>query len=203
MIDNIRDAPGRFTRRTKTTFASLSVRNYRLFFVGQAISLSGTWMQTIAQGWLVLQLTGSGTQVGFVVALQFLPLLLITPFGGMIADAFPKRRTLIITQSLFVLQNFVLGVVVITGVVHMWMVYALALAFGIVNSVDNPTRQSFVSELVSREYVRNAVALNATEIIWRARSDLRSAPSLSRAWASAFALSPTLFQRSRSSWRSS
>jgi len=151
------------SHRARSTFASLSIRNYRLFFIGQGISLSGTWMQTVAQGWLVLQLTGSGTQVGFVVALQFLPLLLITPFGGMIADSFPKRRVLFITQSLFVLQQATLGIVVLSGVVQMWMIYYLALAFGIVNAVDNPTRQAFVSELVDREHVRNAIALNATE----------------------------------------
>ena len=111
----------------------------------------------------MLQLTGSGTQVGFVVALQFLPLLLITPFGGLIADSFPKRRTLLITQSLFVVQQLVLGTIVLTGVVQMWMIYLLAVAFGLVNSIDNPTRQAFVSELVDRDHVRNAVALNATE----------------------------------------
>src|SRR5882672_9904329 len=109
-MPHLREAPSHFRRRTRNTFTSLSIRNYRLFFVGQAISLSGSWMQTIAQGWLVLQLTGSGTQVGLVVALQFLPLLLITPFGGMIADSFPKRRTLLITQSLFVVQQLALGI---------------------------------------------------------------------------------------------
>ncbi len=159
----IRKSSARFSRRTKNTFASLSVRNYRLFFTGQAFSTCGTWMQTVAQGWLVLQLTGSGTQVGFVVALQFLPLLLITPFGGMIADRFPKRRVLLITQSLFFLQQLTLGLVVLSGVVEMWMIYMLALSFGLVNSVDNPTRQAFVSELVDRDRVKNAVALNATQ----------------------------------------
>ena len=162
-MHRLRNAPGHLKRRTENTFSSLSIRNYRLFFIGQGISLSGTWMQTVAQGWLVLQLTGSGTQVGLVVALQFLPLLLITPFGGMIADSFPKRRTLYITQSLFVVQQFALGIVVLTGAVQMWMIYVLALGFGLVNSVDNPTRQAFVSELVDREHVRNAIALNATE----------------------------------------
>src|SRR3954463_8520472 len=88
-------------RQSKVTFAALAVRNYRLFFIGQGISLSGSWMQTVAQGWLVLQLTGSGTQVGLVVATQFLPLLFITPFGGMIADRYSKRRILLITQALF------------------------------------------------------------------------------------------------------
>ena len=149
--------------RSRATFAALSVRNYRLFFIGQGISISGTWMQTVAQGWLVLQLTGSGTQVGFVVAVQFLPLLFVTPIGGIIADRFPKRRVLLITQSFFVLVQLSLGLVVIFGVVEMWMVYTLALLFGLINAVDNPTRQAFVSELVDRHHVKNAVTLNATE----------------------------------------
>ncbi|HEY4516732.1 MAG TPA: MFS transporter [Candidatus Paceibacterota bacterium] len=154
---------GYFKQRARSTFSSLSIRNYRLYFIGQGISISGTWMQTVAQGWLVLQLTGSGTQVGFVVALQFLPLLFITPFGGMIADSFPKRRTLFITQGFFILQQLTLGIIVLTGVVEMWMIYYLALTFGLINAVDNPTRQAFVSELVDRDHVRNAIALNATE----------------------------------------
>lgn len=150
-------------QRSRVTFAALSVRNYRLFFIGQGISISGTWMQTVAQGWLVLQLTGSGTQVGFVVAVQFLPLLFFTPIGGIIADRFPKRSILLVTQSLFLLTQLSLGLVVVFGVVELWMVYVLAFLFGLINSVDNPTRQAFVSELVDRHHVRNAVTLNATE----------------------------------------
>lgn len=157
-------ATGRLRRRTKHTFQSLSVRNYRLYFIGQGISLCGTWMQTVAQGWLVLQITGSGAQVGLVVALQFLPLLILTPLGGMVADRFPKRRVVLTTQSLFFIQQLALGIVVVSGVVQLWMVYALALAFGLVNAFDNPARQTFVSELVKREYVKNAVALNSTQV---------------------------------------
>jgi MFS family permease len=163
-MPKLTEAPARFTRRTKSTFASLAVRNYRLYFIGQGISICGTWMQTVAQGWLVLQLTGSGTQVGLVVALQFLPLLIITPFGGMIADRFPKRRVLLITQTLFFFQQIAFGLIVLTGVDQMWMIYTLALIFGLINSVDNPTRQAFVSELVGREHVRNAVVLNSTQV---------------------------------------
>ncbi|HEY4487805.1 MAG TPA: MFS transporter [Candidatus Paceibacterota bacterium] len=147
----------------RSTFAALAIRNYRLFFIGQGISLSGTWMQTIAQGWLVLQLTGSGTQVGFVVAAQFLPLLFVTPFGGMIADSFPKRRVLLITQAAFSAVQLTLGLVVIFGVVELWMIYVLAILFGLINAVDNPTRQAFVSELVDRDHVGNAITLNAVE----------------------------------------
>ncbi len=149
--------------RSRVTFAALSIRNYRLFFIGQGISLSGSWMQTVAQGWLVLQLTGSATQVGLVVAMQFLPLLFVTPFGGMLADRFPKRRVLFITQTCFIVVQLSLGLVVVFGLVQLWMVYTLALVFGLINAVDNPTRQAFVSELVDRKYVRNAVTLNATE----------------------------------------
>jgi MFS family permease len=164
MPHKLSQAPARLKHRTKSTFASLSVRNYRLYFIGQGISISGTWMQTVAQGWLVLQLTGSGTQVGLMVALQFLPILLIGPFGGMIADRFPKRRVLLITQSFFFIQQLALGIVVLTGGVQMWMLYALSFFFGLVNAIDNPTRQAFVAELVGREYLRNAVALNSTQI---------------------------------------
>ena len=135
------------TQRSRATFAALSVRNYRLFFIGQGISLSGTWMQTVAQGWLVLQLSGSATQVGFVIAVQFLPLLFVTPIGGIIADRFPKRRILLITQSLFTVVQLCLGLIVVFNVVELWMVYCLALLFGLINAVDNPTRQAFVSEL--------------------------------------------------------
>jgi len=151
------------TQRSRATFAALSVRNYRLFFIGQGISLSGTWMQTVAQGWLVLQLSGSATQVGFVIAVQFLPLLFVTPIGGIIADRFPKRRILLITQSLFTVVQLCLGLVVVFNVVELWMVYCLALLFGLINAVDNPTRQAFVSELVDRKLIKNAITLNATE----------------------------------------
>jgi len=151
-------------QQAKTTFAALALRNYRLFFIGQGISLSGTWMQTVAQGWLVLQLTGSGTQVGFVVAVQFLPLLFLTPIGGMIADTYPKRRILITTQSLFTVIQFALGFIVVLHIAQLWMIYALALIYGLINAVDNPTRQAFVSELVDRQYIRNAVTLNSVEV---------------------------------------
>src|SRR3989338_1833698 len=154
---------GYFKQRARSTFSSLSIRNYRLYFIGQGISISGTWMQTVAQGWLVLQLTGSGTQVGFVVAVQFLPLLFVTPIGGIIADRFPKRRVLLITQSLFTVVQLCLGLVVVFNVVELWMVYVLALLFGLINAVDNPTRQAFVSELVDRKLIKNAITLNATE----------------------------------------
>ena len=148
----------------KKTFSSLKIRNYRLYFVGQAISLSGTWMQTIGQSWLVLQLTHSGTALGFVVALQFLPILFLGPWGGLIADRFPKRKILYFTQSISGVLALILGILVITGSVKVWMVYILALLLGLVNVFDNPTRQTFVIEMVDKKKLQNAIALNTFEI---------------------------------------
>jgi MFS family permease len=156
-MDRIRSASTR-------TFSALSIRNYRLWFIGQGISLSGTWMQTVAQGLLVLQLTGSGALLGFVIALQTLPVLLFGPWGGVIADRFPKRSILYVTQSVSGLLGLALGILVATGAVQIWMVYILAICLGLVNTVDNPTRQSFVLEMVGKEALINAVSLNSTEI---------------------------------------
>ncbi len=148
----------------RRTFRSLSNRNYRLFMVGQLVSLSGTWMQSIAQAWLVLRLTGSGTALGLVVALQFLPVLLFGPFGGVIADRFPKRRLLVLTQSIALTQAATLGVLVVTGTVELWMVYAMAALFGIVTAVDNPARQTFVLEMVGPANLTNAITLNSVVV---------------------------------------
>jgi len=145
-------------------FTSLRVRNYRLYFLGQAISLSGTWMQSVAQSWLVLKLTDSGSALGLVTALQALPVLLLAPYGGVLADRFPKRRLLYMTQSVSGVLAITLGVLVATGAVRLWMVFVLALCLGLVNAVDNPSRQTFVSELVGRRYLRNAVSLNSIEV---------------------------------------
>ncbi len=114
--------------------------------------------------WLVLTLTGSGTALGLVMAFQFLPILLLAPAGGVLADRFSKRRILFITQSAAALLALILGVLVVTGLIRIWMVYLLAASFGLTTTLDNPTRQSFVLELVGRESVRNAVTLNSTEI---------------------------------------
>jgi MFS family permease len=146
----------------QSTFSSLRIRNYRLYFVGQVISNSGTWMQSIAQGWLVLQLTNSGTALGLVIALQSLPVLLLGPFGGVLADRFPKRKVLIITQSVFGILALTLGSLVATGVVRLWMVAAVAVGYGLTNVVDNPTRQSFVVEMVGEGELKNAVTLFST-----------------------------------------
>ena len=152
------------TAALRRTFSSLKVRNYRLFFIGQGISLSGTWIQRVAQAWLVLDLTGSGTAVGFVTALQFVPLLVLAPIGGLIADRVNKRRLLIVTQIVSALFAATLGIVVITGIVELWMVYVLAFALGVAASIENPTRQTFVLEMVGRAQLTNALSLNSTLI---------------------------------------
>jgi MFS family permease len=136
-------------------------RNYRLFFFGQLISLIGTWMQQVAQAWLVLQLTGDPFLLGLVAAMQFLPVMVLGLFGGLIADALPKRPTLIATQVVQMSLAFVLFGLTATGAVEVWHILALAFLLGITNAVDMPTRQSFVVEMVGREDVANAVALNS------------------------------------------
>jgi MFS family permease len=151
-------------RYGRNTFASLGVRNYRLYFIGQAISLSGSWMQVVAQSWLVLHLTGSGTALGTVTALQFLPMLVAAPYGGVIAGRFSKRKLLFATQAVSGLLALVLGVLVTTGSIRLWMVYLLALGLGLVNALDNPARQTFVHDMVGTGQLRNAVALNSIEV---------------------------------------
>jgi MFS family permease len=146
------------------TFSALAIRNYRLWFIGQGISLSGTWMQTVAQGLLVLQLTGSGTALGFVTALQTLPVLLLGPWGGVIADRYPKRTVLYITQIVSGLLGLAQGVLVATETVQLWMIYLIAIGLGLAKTVDNPTRQSFVLEMVGKDALVNAVSLNSTEV---------------------------------------
>lgn len=146
---------------TRQTFSSLSVRNFRLFAIGQAISLCGTWMQTVAMGWLVLQLTHSGTQLGLVTAAQFLPILIIGVWGGVIADRFNKRRILYLTQTLSGLLALVLGILTLRGNIEVWMVYLISLGFGLTLAVDSPARQAFVIEMVGKERIKNAVTINA------------------------------------------
>ncbi len=141
------------------TFSSLRIRNYRLYYTGQIISNCGTWMQSIAQAWLVLKLTNSGTALGLVVALQSLPVLVLGAWGGLVADRFPKRRLLIITQLAFGIQALLLGTLVATGAVRLWMVAVLAFSYGLINVIDNPTRQSFVVEMVGEDELKNAVTL--------------------------------------------
>ena len=140
---------------------ALRHRNYRLFFVGQLVSLVGTWMQSVAQGWLVLQLTGDPVYLGLVAAAQFTPVLLLGLFGGVLADGLPKRRTLMVTQSISMLLAFALFGLTVTNNVGVEQVLVLALLLGVVNAVDMPTRQAFAVEMVGREDIGNAVALNS------------------------------------------
>ncbi len=147
--------------RWKTTFRALSVRNFRLFATGQLISLLGGWMQITAQDWLVLKLThNSPTALGYVIALQFLPVLLLSLYGGKLADRFDKRRLLMIANSAYGLLALLMGVLVVSGSVRLWHVLVFAALYGMVNSVETPTRQSFVSELVGRDLLPNALGLS-------------------------------------------
>jgi MFS family permease len=145
----------------RRTFASLAVPNYRRYFSGQVVSISGNWMQTVAEMWLVVQLTGSGVSVGLTAALQFVPILLFGAWGGLIADRLPKRTLLMCTQALMALPAITLWALVTAGSVQLWMVYALVLTRGAVTAIDNPARQAFVMELVGPDRVVNAVALNS------------------------------------------
>lgn len=149
-------------RTWPTPLAALEVRNYRLYLSSQIVATTGLWMQRIAQDWLILELTGSVAAVGIAVALQFTPVLLFGLFGGLIADRYPKRRILILTQSVATLMALTLGTLALTGVVQAWHVFAIATMLGFVTVVDNPTRQVFVSELVGRRHIRNAVSLNSS-----------------------------------------
>jgi MFS family permease len=143
------------------TFDSLRIRNYRLYFAGQVVSVSGSWMQRVAQAWLVYHLSGSGLALGVVTGLQFLPVLVAGAWGGVLADRFDKRRLLLFTQTAMGLLALALGLLTISGLVQLWMVYLLALALGVVTASDNPARQAFVMELVGRSHVMNAVSLNS------------------------------------------
>jgi MFS family permease len=128
---------------SQDTFSSLHVRNYRLYYIGQIISTTGTFMQSIAQAWLVLKLTNSGAALGLATALQYLPILFLGPYGGIIADRISKRKILYFTQSVSGVLALILGVLVATGLVRVWMVYILASCLGMVTVFDNPTRQTF------------------------------------------------------------
>lgn len=142
-------------------FRSLRHRNFRIFWTGQLVSLIGTWMQTTAQAWLVLDLTGSPLKLGIVTALQFIPLLFLSLFTGPLIDRFPKRRTIILTQTVLAVQALVLALLVLTKTVQYWHVAVLAAVLGIANTIDMPARQSFIMELVGREDLMNAVGLNS------------------------------------------
>jgi MFS family permease len=151
----------RVIRVGRTTFAALSVPNYRRYYTGQAISLIGTWMQMTAQAWLVLTLTHSSTALGVVIALQTLPVLLLTPYGGVVADRGDKRRIMVALQSAMGVQALILGLLTVTGNVKVWEIGLLALILGVNNAFENPARQSFMLEMVGADHLRNAVSLNS------------------------------------------
>ena len=145
------------------TFHSLGIRNYRIYAMGGIVSNVGTWMGRVAQDWLVLTVltAGSASALGIVTGLQFLPFLLLAPWAGMVADRVPNRRLLFMTQSALLLTALLLAVITALGVVQLWHVYAVALIQGVATAFDNPARQTFVSEMVDRDHLANAVALNS------------------------------------------
>ena len=152
---------GRLRLRPQQMVSSLRQRNYRLFFLGQLVSVAGTWMQTVAQSFLVLDMTHSGTQLGLTTAARFLPMLAFGPLGGVIADRMDKQRVLYVTQTLAGLLAAAFAILVATHDIRLWTVYLLAVALGFVNVFDNPARQSFIAEMVSAEDLPNAVMLNS------------------------------------------
>jgi MFS family permease len=144
--------------------SSLRHRNYRLYFLGQLVSVMGTWTQTVAQSFLVLDLTHSGTALGLTTAARFLPILIFSPYGGLFADQHSKRRILYVTQALSGLLAAVFAILTGTHEIQMWSVYLLALSLGFVNVFDNPARQSMISEMVPPDDLANAVTLNSVSI---------------------------------------
>ena len=157
------------------TFRSLHNHNYRRYAAGGVVSNTGTWMQRVAQDWLVVLLaTNDGVALGITTGLQFLPALLLSPYAGLIADRFPKQRLLQVTQSVMAVTALLLGVLAVTGTVEVWHVYVLALMFGIGSAFDAPARQSFVSEMVEPDDLSNAVGLNSAS--FNAARDRRPGP---------------------------
>ena len=148
----------------RRTFDSLSVPNYRRYFSGQVVSISGNWMQIVAEMWLIVQLTGSGVSVGITAALQFLPMLLFGAWGGLLADRLPKLKLLQYTQAAMAVPALTLWPLTATGDIQPWMVFALVLVRGSVLAIDNPARQAFVMELVGPDRIVNAVALNSVVV---------------------------------------
>ncbi|MFI5266556.1 MAG: MFS transporter, partial [Chloroflexota bacterium] len=149
--------------RVSQTFASFGNYNFRLYWFGQLISQAGTWMQMVGQAWLVLEITHSPFALGTVSALQFLPVLCVTLFAGVIVDRLPKHRLLLVTQSVALAQALTLAALTASGHIQLWQIYVLASVLGLVSAFDQPARQSFVMELVGRDNIVNAVALNSAQ----------------------------------------
>lgn len=145
----------------RSMISSLRIRNYRLYFFGQSISVAGNWMQSVAAGWLTLQLTDNGALLGLIVAARYLPVLLLGPWGGVVVDRVDKLRLLAVTQSISTLLTAALGVLALTGLIDLWSLFALITVLGLVNVLDGPARQSLISNLVPRELLPNAIALNS------------------------------------------
>ena len=148
-------------RFTSRTFMALAVRNFRVYFLGQLFSFSGTWMQAVGQGWLVLQLGGGGVALGSVIAVQYVPMLLLGTWGGLVVDRSDKRKVLVATNVAASLLALALGILVATHHASIPAVFALAGLLGVVNLFDNPARQAFVIEMVGRGLLPNAVSLNS------------------------------------------
>lgn len=161
MLHGARRIPGRNT--LPRTFASFRSYNYRLFWFGQLVSQVGTWMQRVAQSWLVLELTHSPEKLGTVTALQFAPILFLSLFAGVWVDRWVKHKVVIVTQSLALVQSLALAILTLAGHIQLWQIYVLALMLGAVNAFDNPARQSFLMEMVGRDNIVNAVALNSAQ----------------------------------------
>ena len=149
---------------TGRSFAALAVPNFRRYVAGQSVSLVGTWVETVAQALLVLHLTPSGTVLGLATATRYLPILLGSPYAGVLVDRYDKRRILVATQVGLGVVSAALGVLVLSDAIRLWHVFALAAAFGAVSAVDNPARQAFVGEMVGSALLRNAVVLNSTSV---------------------------------------
>jgi MFS family permease len=147
--------------KLRSTFPALENRNYKLYFYGQLVSMIGTWLQIVAQSWLVLQLTNSAFLIGLVMALSTLPTLFFTLFGGVIVDRFSKKKILLFTQSIAMVLAFVLGLLTVLGWINVWEICVISFLLGVVNAIDAPARQSFVSEMVSKEQLSSAIALNS------------------------------------------
>ena len=180
----------RVRRLGHDTFASLHNRNYRLYFIGQTISVSGTWMQQLAQAVLILKLTNkSGTALGILVALQFVPMLVFGAWGGVIADRFDKRRILFGSQIAAGVLALVMGLIVSTGHAEVWNVYLLSFLLGFVNVIDNPARQTFVLEMVGREDLPNAVSLNSVVM----NSSRVVGPAIAGVLIAAFGIAPCFY----------
>jgi MFS family permease len=145
-------------------FAALAVPNFRRYVSGQALSLIGTWVETVAQALLVLRLTHSGVILGLTTAARYAPILLLSPYAGLLVDRYSKRRVLLATQTGLGLVSGLLGAAVLTGDIRLWQVVVLAVLFGIFSAVDNPARQAFVQEVVGHDLIRNAVTLNTTTV---------------------------------------